>query len=95
MRDDFFSFDDLDEPVISNSRSVFNPTIAKTRYLPDPRDCGGVLLERRDVSRAKCSICEKEDLTMEVFYFEGKMRKFVRCKSCDHYLFELERRRKY
>lgn len=87
MRDSsFWSFDD--EPT------VFHKTPSKQqKFLQDPRDQGGVLLETRSADRAKCSICDKE-LNIEIFYFEGKTRKFIHCTGCNKYLFELEKRRK-
>ena len=86
MKDSFFSFDD-EIPAIT--RALDRPC----NFLKDPRDTGGVLLETRLVDRASCSICSAT-LRMEIFYFEGKTRRFVRCEGCDQYLFELERRKK-
>ena len=86
MKDSFFSFDD-EIPAISR---VFEQP---RDFLQDPRDAGGVLVEAKPVDRASCSICSST-LHLEVFYFEGKIRRFVRCEGCKHYLFELERRRR-
>lgn len=86
MKDSFFSFDD-EIPAIT--RALDHPR----SYLGDPRDAGGVLLETKLVDRASCSICSAR-LRMEIFYFDGKTRKFVRCEGCNKYLFELERRKK-
>ncbi|MHA1684582.1 MAG: hypothetical protein ACTSUE_26830 [Promethearchaeota archaeon] len=89
MRDDsFFSFDDV-EPRIFPAKSD-----VQHEFIANPRDMGGVLLEAKPVERAKCSICDA-DLYMEIFYFSGKTRKFIRCEGCNAYLFELERKRHY
>ncbi|MFX0103831.1 MAG: hypothetical protein ACFFCS_29985 [Candidatus Hodarchaeota archaeon] len=67
------------------------------KSIPDPRSIGGVLLESRkipDSKGAKCSECNS-NLSMDIFYFSGKARKFVRCECCDKYLFELSKRIKF
>jgi hypothetical protein len=86
MRDGFFNFDDEPAPVV---REMEKPK----KYLPDPRDFGGVLVETHPVDKAKCAICDQK-LSMDIFYFDGKMRRFVRCEGCQKYLFELEKKRK-
>ncbi|MBD3187299.1 hypothetical protein GF325_10750 [Candidatus Bathyarchaeota archaeon] len=85
MDSNFFSFDEA--PRLA-------PPVGKREYIQDPRDTGGVLLESRIIERAKCSICDC-DLSMEIFYFSGKTRKFIKCNGCKKYLFELERKPKY
>ena len=84
MKDSFFSFDDSPPAAINEPIDV-----SKLKFLQDPRDMGGVLVQSKPVDRAKCSICDNK-LMLEMFYFEGgKVRKFVRCTSCNKYLFEL------
>ena len=88
MRDGFFNFDDEPSPVV---REINDGKPKK--FLPDPRDSGGVLVETHPVDKAKCSICDQK-LSLDIFYFEGKMRRFIRCEGCRKYLFELEKKRK-
>jgi len=89
LKDSFFSFDDL--PPVAISEPI-DPS--KFKFLQDPRDIGGVLVQTKPVERgAACSICDTKKLVLEIFYFEGsKIRKFVRCTNCNKYLFELVRR---
>ncbi|MBN2151489.1 MAG: hypothetical protein JW839_08590 [Candidatus Lokiarchaeota archaeon] len=87
MRPGFFDFDD--EPKQTIVLDVARPK----NFLKDPRDLGGVLVESKAVDKAKCSICDKS-LRLELFYFEGKTRRFIRCEGCNKYLFEIEKKRK-
>ncbi|NMC07632.1 MAG: hypothetical protein GYA24_20630 [Candidatus Lokiarchaeota archaeon] len=88
MRPGFFDFDD--EP---RRRTVVREVAKPACFLKDPRDTGGVLVESKPVDKAKCSICDK-NLRLELFYFEGKTRRFIRCEGCNKYLFELDKRQK-
>ncbi|MHA1791566.1 MAG: hypothetical protein ACTSVI_02910 [Promethearchaeota archaeon] len=87
MDPSFFSFDD--PPLISKEFDK-----SKVKYITDPREIGGILVQSKPIDRAKCSICN-ESLVMEIFYIEGKTRKYVRCEGCKKYLFELEKKKKY
>nr|MDO8114009.1 hypothetical protein [Candidatus Sigynarchaeota archaeon] len=86
MKDSFFSFDDEPSPVV---RDLSKPR----KYIIDPRDIGGVLVGSKSVDKAKCSICDQK-LALDIFYFDGKTRKFIRCEGCKKYLFELEKKPK-
>ncbi|MEX2716711.1 MAG: hypothetical protein Q6370_010455 [Candidatus Sigynarchaeota archaeon] len=88
MRPGFFNFDE-DEPRHSIILDVARPK----NFLKDPRDMGGVLVESKPVEKAKCSLCDQK-LRLELFYFEGKTRRFIRCEGCNKYLFEIEKKRK-
>ena len=88
MREGFFNFDD-DEP----KRTIILDVARPKNFLKDPRDMGGVLVESKPVDKAKCSICDK-NLCLELFYFEGKTRRFIRCEGCNKYLFEIDKKRK-
>jgi hypothetical protein len=82
MDRDFFNFDE-------NPFTKREPSLSRVRSISvDPRSRGGVMIERRPVKRAKCSTCD-HDLSMEIFYLDGKTRKFVICDGCNAYLFEL------
>ncbi len=90
MRPGFFDWDD--EPR-QTRQTVLREVAQPKHFLKDPREMGGVLVESKPVDKAKCSICDK-NLCLELFYFDGKTRRFIRCVGCNKYLFELEKKQK-